>query len=94
MKKNVVIIILAILVLGLGCFIVYDKVINKDLRQGENNNIETKNYDLVKAKELVDQYYMSPIINFFGESDNELVKGYVAINYLDVEDIKNNMLEV
>ena len=39
MKKNIVITILAVLVVGLGCFIVYDKVIDKNEKK-DNNAIE------------------------------------------------------
>ena len=68
--KNVVITILSVLVLGFGCFIIYDKVINKEEKkensvvdnvkgsEGENNNsaIEEKDFDLKKAEELLDKF--------------------------------------
>ena len=61
MKKNIVIIILSVIILGLGGYLVYDKVIDKDVNNNneEETNVEHKeeDYDLALAKELVDKYY-------------------------------------
>ena len=56
--KNVIITVLAILVLSLGGYLVYDKVIVKNAEEPikENNKVEENAYDLVKTKELVDKY--------------------------------------
>ena len=57
--KNVVITVLAILVLGLGGYLVYDKVIDKDVNEEvkeENGKQESKDFDLVEAKKLIDKY--------------------------------------
>ena len=61
----VIMTLMVVTILGLVGFIVYDKVINKtnEPSTGENNSDEQNkdvvvDYDLVDAKELVDQYYM------------------------------------
>ena len=47
-KKNIIIVILSMLVIGLGGFIVYDKVINNDNKQesSTNNNVEPTPVDV------------------------------------------------
>ena len=64
--KNVIITILVILVLGLGGFIIYDKVIKtpKNVEENSNNTevIEEKNYDLSKANQLIEKYYTTEFI--------------------------------
>ena len=68
--KNIIITILSVLVLGFGCFIVYDKVINKEEKKEDNvvdnvnekeeensNSVdEEKDFDLIKAEELLDKF--------------------------------------
>lgn len=65
MKKNIMIIVLATLVLVLGGYLVYDKIIAKDeTKKSENNEkVEEKpeledavDYDLTMAKKLIDKY--------------------------------------
>ena len=46
MKKNVVIVILLILVLGMGGYLVYDKVIDKDVDKKENNTEKVENSNI------------------------------------------------
>lgn len=50
MKKNIFIIILAILVLGLGGYLVYDKVIDKDVK-GEVKEESGKQNEIIEQKE-------------------------------------------
>ena len=62
----VLITVLVMLVLGMGAFIIYDKVINKtnEPNSEENNKVDNNetitytNYDLEEAKKLVDKYYV------------------------------------
>lgn len=98
MKKNIVITILAVLVVGLGCFIIYDKVIDKnekkdnDVVEKEEKNVE-EDYDLVKAKELIDKFYDDAFYNFFDGKYNEKQKSHFAaknlgqLGYIDVEEL-------
>ena len=95
MKKNVMIIlisVLSVLVVGLGVFIIYDKVISKDNEQKENNNVVEQNFDLVKAKELVDKYYVNPAASFFGGNVDK-TKGYITALNLASTDIKSQNVE-
>lgn len=86
--KNVIITILAILVLGLGGYLVYDKVVNKEtpsINKNEEKQEEVKeeSYDLVEAKKLVDKYYLN---HFFGGNSfngyTDEVKIWLAYNSL------------
>ena len=54
--KNVVITILVILVLGLGGYLVYDKVIDKDVN--EEVQEESKEFDLAEAKKQLKKRYL------------------------------------
>jgi len=84
--KNIIITILVILVLGLGGYLVYDKVIDKDNsnevtknNQGENKE---ENFDLVEAKKLVDKYTLNNFFFYQSIFDNKLnnsKKMYIAI---------------
>jgi len=59
MKKNVVIIILSILVLGLGGYLVYDKVLEKEETNVNNKNEEEiveQQYDEITIEELLGTY--------------------------------------
>lgn len=60
MNKNIIIIILSVIILGLGTFIVFDKIIENKLESNvqENNQSETnkgqvQNYDYAKITEEV-----------------------------------------
>lgn len=81
--KNLFIIILTILVLSLGGYLVYDKVIVKNAEEPikENNKVEENAYDLVKAKELVDKYTSSLSFweNRFEKQMTESDKIYLAM---------------
>ena len=99
--KNVVITILSVLVLGFGCFIIYDKVINKEEKkensvvdnvkgsEGENNNsaIEEKDFDLVEAKKLIDKFYGGQLFNFFYNGYNESTKSHFAATFIKAEEL-------
>ena len=90
MKKNIVIIILSVVILSLGSYLVYDKVLSDDNGSRENNLkckeeevLSAKDYDLAKAKELVDKYYINQLfsgISFDGYT--EKVKFWLAYNSL------------
>ena len=95
--KNVVITILSILVLGLGCFIVYDKVINKGEKK-EDNAVEEKigseeDYDLVEAKKLIDKYVYADF-DLFDDFSNRTVESKVVFAILNVRtgDINNEYI--
>lgn len=54
MKKNVVIVVLVLLVVGLGGYLVYDKVINKDIvNNKKQNKVENKSIKLDNSKNYV-----------------------------------------
>ena len=66
MKKNVVIVILVILVLGMGGYLVYNKAIDKDVKEESNTNkteikLTNKEYTY---KELAGNYYFETNANF------------------------------
>ena len=83
--KNVIITILSILVLGLGCFIVYDKVINKEDKieiSVENNSIDTLNFSnrlslSAFGETLGKDYSELKDININDLSDKDLI--YLAV---------------
>ncbi len=93
----VIITVLVMVVLGLIGFIVYDRVINKtdEPKTEENNNVEENNdvivdYDLDKAKELVDKYYYNwggIDVTFNNMDEND--KMIVAYRKLTKSDFKN-----
>ena len=64
MKKNIVIIILAILVLGLGGYLVYDKVLSSGNKEeiGDNEQQEV-DYDIIAAQYIIDSFLTSKTIN-------------------------------
>lgn len=70
--KNAIIIILAVLVLGLSGYLVYEKMLSNDNNVEEENKQESKeeSYDLVKAMELIDDYY------YFGLNGSSFSAGY------------------
>ena len=81
MKKNVVIVILVMLVLGLGGYLVYDKVIDKGIEKESKEETAEKEYDLEEAKKLVD--------NVIPTDDVYLVfKGFYNFFEMDTEDYK------
>ena len=59
MKKNIIITVLAVLLLGLGVYVVTDKVLNKEVKQ-ENKKEEVvekiENFDKEEAKTIVEKY--------------------------------------
>lgn len=79
--KNVVIIVLAILVLGLGGYLVYDKVIDKDVNE-ENNKEQKEEYTLLdKDNESVQFLYSYRATNSY-----VLDKKLYTTEYLKVDD--------
>ena len=63
--KNAVIGVLATLVVLMGGYLVYDKVIDKDSKEKsdivekKDDKAEEKDFDLVEAKKLVDKYFLN-----------------------------------
>lgn len=92
--KNIVITILAILVLGLGGYLVYDKVIDKDVKE-ENNKEQSgkqegQNYDLAEAKKLLDKYTLDYFMftkSLFNDNMTESHKIVIAIHHTKNSDI-------
>lgn len=82
--KNIIITILAILVLGLGGYLVYDKVIDKDVKEevkNESNKKEKEEYTLIdKNNESVQFLYSYRAINSYMD------KKLYTTEYLKVED--------
>jgi len=62
MKKNIIIILLLVVILGLGGYLVYDKIAKINNEEEVKLNIEEEAYDLTLAKELVDKYYNSYVV--------------------------------
>jgi len=90
MKKNMVIMILAILVLGLGGYLVYDKVLTNDNNEIENTEVKEESYDLAAAKELIDKYYYSYATQSgtsFTIGYTEDAKKYLAAVNVSVKDV-------
>ena len=95
MKKNVVITILAVLVVGLGCFLVYDKAINNTEEKKENSlekdttsqKEEENKIELAYARELVYKYISAGGLGdsrrstLLNEGLTEEAKLALAINY-------------
>jgi len=83
--KNFVITLLIILVLCLGGYLVYDKIIHNN-DDGDNTKEvleDEKKYDLVEAKKLVDRYMSQDYMRYEILSDNYLseeAKVKIAIN--------------
>ena len=70
--KNVIITILAILVLGMGGYLVYDKVNTKDdneIKVESTNNNKTENTDVVKTNDFDSKY----VGTYKGEKGNDLI---------------------
>lgn len=90
--KNAIITILTILVLGLGGFIIYDKVINKEGTTPNNNTEQgeekVEDFDLGEAKKLVEKYIV--LFNVYGYSEYySECKKYLAYKNLSIGDIKS-----
>ena len=88
MRKNVIITLLSILVLGLTAFIIYDKVINKDTKASDD-------FDL-KYIELTDKNEEVKIddklnIKFTGDEDSGEFYKYIAEIYYDGKLIEDNV---
>ena len=70
MKKNIIIIILAVLVLCLGGYIVYDKVLIKDDVEQKNDN-EVSNDDNIVKEDLYGTYsWNKSYVNEYGNNMN------------------------
>lgn len=72
--KNAVITILAILVVGLSCFIVYDKVIKTDEKKENNNEVVEQTIDLAMAKNLIEKYVLGMDLNLYEIKNNGLTE--------------------
>lgn len=51
MKKNIVIIILSVIILGLGGYLVYDKVIDKDVNNNNEEGVNVENKEIANQRE-------------------------------------------
>ena len=91
MKKNIIITILAILVLGLGGYLVYDKVIDKGVEEEvkEESKQESKEYDLAESKKIMDKYYLNGLFSkaMFEQGMTEDYKIVLAINNTEPSNI-------
>lgn len=99
-KKNNtwIIVVLVILVLGLGGYLVYDKVITKDVKEEvkeDSSKQKSKDFDLVEAKKIVDKYISNhwQRENMFEGSITEEDKIVLAINYTESTKINYNCEE-
>lgn len=74
MKKNLVIIILGVLVLGMGGYLVYDKVLDKDVKE-ESKEEKLKNNDSSKEEKIEqkDAEYFNEYLEAFMSCDGEYV---------------------
>lgn len=65
MRKNVIIIILVILILGLSGYLVYDKLLVSTDNEESNNDkkLEGETFDLAEAKTIIDKYLNSDMRN-------------------------------
>jgi len=83
MKKNVVIVVLGLLVLGLGGYLVYDKILNKE--DSKENKSETENIlEKVETKEYKHFTEEQIIVS------TKAMAGFDYIIYLKIEDKKLN----
>ena len=92
MKKNVIIVILGIIILGLSGYLVYDKVLlDSGNKLVDNNAQEEKeeSYDLEAAKKLIDKYYAIDIdeSDIFNEGYTDRIMKYLAVQNVAIKDI-------
>ena len=81
MKKNIFIIILSVIVLGLGGYLYYDKVIDKGVNEEVKEEVskeENKEFDLAEAKKIIDRYsvdnfFMIKILNDKMTEDDKII---------------------
>lgn len=89
--KNIVITMLTILVLGLGGYLVYDKVIDKEINKEEDTNLTQENdFDSAEAKKLIDKYYAEGPTggpNTFKTGYTEEIKRYLALKKSEYDKI-------
>lgn len=92
MKKNILIIVLSVLVLGLGGYLVFDKVIsNNNVKEEVKGEEKTQNLslvsDLVNGK-IIQNYVYTGEGEFGGLEENEIPYVQAAIPYINM-DTKN-----
>lgn len=81
MKKNIIIVFLLVLVLSLGGYLIYDKLVLEDGTKIVAE--ETNNSDLILVKELVDKYYglsTTHTSNIFNQGLTTELKMIMAFN--------------
>lgn len=83
MKKNIVIIVLSILVLGLGGFIIYDKILNKNTN--ETNSNTANNQTNTNTNNLVTSI-IGEQINLSKEKEQAIIDNKLSIELIGVED--------
>ena len=69
MNNNVVTVILVMLVLGLGGFLVYDKVIDKDVEKGSKEEVKVEQ---TKKEEVKEYTYKDLAGNYYFETDAKI----------------------
>lgn len=102
MKKNIIITILSILVLGLTAFIIYDKAINKDTKKDIekdteiNDDLNLKHISLINENEevkiddkLTIKFIGTPVSGSISTSD--VIYKYIAEIYYDGKLIDDNI---
>lgn len=98
MKKNIVITILSVLVIGLCAYLVYDKIINKDVKEKnieENSKVDTEldtknieeetkfeNYDLNSVSKIILNNYISTSDGEPPQESNVVIKNKDEIKYI------------
>lgn len=98
MKKNIIIIVLSVLVLGLSCFIVYDKLISK------KSSDESVKIDKLEKIEKKDSAYFDEYLSEFNNCSginvtrntsnfNDLDIYYFVTNYYNKKALKDNDLD-
>ena len=87
MKKNIVIIILSILVLGVGGYLAYDKVLEKEETNVNNKNeeevIEKENYAIMARNyidDVIDMWVSDPLYSLSSNGLDERMKLLMAIS--------------
>ena len=94
--KNVAITVLSVLVVGLSCFIVYDKVISKEDKK-ENNAVnenisESKITELSVSGDIVQNLYKHKLVSFTSLAENVLNKNYDEIKLVSLSDLTDDAL--
>lgn len=84
MKKNIVIIILSVVILGLGGYLVYDKVLSDDNKESNNKVEESNNEELIENKQEENKEKVNKtetqVLQFYPSSIAIVNNGEVYVN--------------